>query len=65
MITIKDVAEKAGVSKTTVSRIVNNQGNFSAATIAKVRQVIVLNLFYTLDKKYPKIKEELEQRRAA
>lgn len=40
MVTIKDVAEKAGVSKTTVSRILNSQGNFSKATIEKVYRVM-------------------------
>ncbi len=40
MATIKDVAEKAGVSKTTVSRVLNGQGNFSAETIARIHRVM-------------------------
>lgn len=40
MVTIKEVAEKAGVSKTTVSRIINNRGSFSQKTIEKVYRVM-------------------------
>lgn len=40
MVTIKEVAERAGVSKTTVSRILNRQGNFSKATIERVYRVM-------------------------
>jgi LacI family transcriptional regulator len=39
-ITITDVAERAGVSKTTVSRVLNGKGELDAATAARVRQVI-------------------------
>ena len=39
-ITIADVAAQAGVSKTTVSRVVNGKGELDASTEARVRQVI-------------------------
>jgi len=39
-ITIADVAARAGVSKTTVSRVLNGKGELDAATAARVRQVI-------------------------
>ena len=39
-ITIADVAARAGVSKTTVSRVLNAKGELDAATAARVRQVI-------------------------
>ena len=39
-ITITDVAERAGVSKTTVSRVLNGKGELDATTAARVRQVI-------------------------
>ena len=39
-ITITDVAMRAGVSKTTVSRVLNGKGELDAATAARVRQVI-------------------------
>ncbi|TDT98683.1 LacI family transcriptional regulator [Streptomyces sp. 846.5] len=39
-ITIADVAKHAGVSKTTVSRVLNGKGELNAATAARVRQVI-------------------------
>jgi LacI family transcriptional regulator len=39
-ITIADVAAHAGVSKTTVSRVLNGKGELNAATAARVRQVI-------------------------
>lgn len=40
-ITIKDIAKKAGVSITTVSRIINNKGeSFSEETLKKVRDII-------------------------
>lgn len=39
-ITIADVAERAGVSKTTVSRVLNGKGELDEATAARVRQVI-------------------------
>jgi LacI family transcriptional regulator len=39
-ITITDVATRAGVSKTTVSRVLNGKGELDAATAARVRQVI-------------------------
>ena len=35
MITQKDVAEKAGVSFITVSRVVNNEGNVKATTFTE------------------------------
>jgi LacI family transcriptional regulator len=39
-ITIADVAARAGVSKTTVSRVLNGRGELDEATAARVRQVI-------------------------
>lgn len=39
-ITIADVAERAGVSKTTVSRVLNGKGELDALTAARVRRVI-------------------------
>lgn len=39
-ITIADVAAQAGVSKTTVSRVLNGKGELDAATAARVRRVI-------------------------
>ena len=39
-ITIADVAARAGVSKTTVSRVLNGKGELDASTVARVRQVI-------------------------
>jgi LacI family transcriptional regulator, galactose operon repressor len=39
-ITIADVAARAGVSKTTVSRVLNGKGELDASTAARVRQVI-------------------------
>lgn len=39
-ITIADVASRAGVSKTTVSRVLNGKGELSWATAARVRAVI-------------------------
>ena len=38
--TLKDVAEKAGVSVKTVSRVVNNQGEISAQTREHVSAVL-------------------------
>jgi LacI family transcriptional regulator len=39
-ITIADVAAQAGVSKTTVSRVLNGKGELGATTAARVRRVI-------------------------
>lgn len=39
-ITIADVAARAGVSKTTVSRVLNGKGELDPATAARVRRVI-------------------------
>jgi LacI family transcriptional regulator len=39
-ITIADVAAQAGVSKTTVSRVLNGKGELGASTAARVRRVI-------------------------
>ena len=39
-ITIADVAARAGVSKTTVSRVLNGRGELDASTVERVRQVI-------------------------
>lgn len=40
MLTLKDVAEKAGVTVTTVSRVINNRGYLSKETKAKVQQAM-------------------------
>ena len=40
MATIRDVAAKAGVSTATVSRIINNKGQATPETIARVRAII-------------------------
>jgi LacI family transcriptional regulator len=39
-ITIADVAARAGVSKTTVSRVLNGRGELDASTVERVRRVI-------------------------
>ena len=46
--TLRDVAERAGVSLQTVSRVVNNEPSVRASTRAKVQQVID-GLHYTPD----------------
>lgn len=38
--TIYSIAEKAGLSPATVSKVLNNQGHVSAATIAKVQAIV-------------------------
>ena len=45
-ITIKDVAKAAGVSVSTVSKILNNSGSISQNTINRVNSVIT-ELHYT------------------
>ncbi len=40
MITIKDIAEKAGVSKSTVSRVLNNTGYVNEETRKKIEDII-------------------------
>ena len=40
MATLKDIAEKAGVSIGTVDRIIHNRGRFSTETAEKVRRII-------------------------
>lgn len=42
-VTVKDIAQMAGVSVATVSRVINQNGRFSAETEARVRQVIAEN----------------------
>ena len=37
-ITIKDIANRAGISAASVSRILTNRGRFSAETAQRVRQ---------------------------
>ncbi|WP_055523721.1 LacI family DNA-binding transcriptional regulator [Streptomyces graminilatus] len=39
-VTIADVAARAGVSKTTVSRVLNDKGEINATTVLKVREAI-------------------------
>lgn len=39
-VTIADVAREAGVSKTTVSRVINTKGEVDGSTAARVREVI-------------------------
>lgn len=46
MVTIKDVALKAGVSPSTVSRVIKGNKRISEATISKVKKVMEeLNYF--------------------
>jgi LacI family transcriptional regulator len=40
MVTIREVANKAGVSKATVSRVINDYPGISEMTRRKVRQVV-------------------------
>ena len=42
MITIKEIAEKAEVSRTTVSRVLNDSGYVNEATRQRILAVIVL-----------------------
>jgi DNA-binding LacI/PurR family transcriptional regulator len=46
LVTRKDIAEYAGVSKTTVTRVVNNQGSVSMENIEKVNQAIRTMEYY-------------------
>ena len=39
-ITIREVAEAAGVSVSTVSKVINGKGSISAATAANVNRII-------------------------
>ena len=39
-ITVKDIAQMAGVSVATVSRVINQNGRFSAETERRVRKII-------------------------
>ena len=38
--TMQDVAERAGVSSKTVSRVINNEPRVSESTLEKIQQVI-------------------------
>lgn len=49
MATIQDIADEVGISKATVSRILNHKGSFSPETIAKVERV-ARRLGYVLPK---------------
>ena len=40
MATIKDIAERAGISIGTVDRIIHNRGRFSSDTAEKVRRIM-------------------------
>ncbi len=40
MATLKDIAEKAGVSIGTIDRIIHNRGRFSSDTADRVRQIM-------------------------
>ncbi len=46
MVTRKDIAEYAGVSKTTVTRVINNQGGVSKENIEKVNHAIKVMDYY-------------------
>jgi DNA-binding LacI/PurR family transcriptional regulator len=46
LVTRKDIAKYAGVSKTTVTRVVNNQGSVSEKNIEKVNQAIKTMEYY-------------------
>lgn len=46
LVTRKDIAEYAGVSKTTVTRVINNQGSVSRENLEKVNQAIKVLGYY-------------------
>jgi DNA-binding LacI/PurR family transcriptional regulator len=46
LVTRKDIAEYAGVSKTTVTRVINNQGSVSKENLEKVNQAIKVLQYY-------------------
>lgn len=46
MVTRKDIAKYAGVSKTTVTRVINNQGSVSKENLEKVNQAIKVLDYY-------------------
>ena len=59
-ITIKDVAKAAGVSVSTVSKILNNSGSISQNTINRVNSVIT-ELHYNLIREQSVLQKEVQK----
>lgn len=59
-ITIKDVAKAAGVSVSTVSKILNNSGSISQNTIDRVNSVIT-ELHYTPNSRAVSLQKEVQK----
>ena len=49
---LTDVAELAGVSPTTVSRVINKKGYLSEKTIQKVKDAILIRIWEDTTRKY-------------